>query len=158
MTVPDTVVGLVVEALAPAGGYLWQQTGNAVPADDLVVFDGLVPPTPPRRYIVTYIGDGVRSPGPTFDDMAVSDEPSTEAFWWQTTAVAPDRAMASWIARTVRDYLVGRRITVDGHDPGLIRHTFTQLPQRDEQVLERPAVFAIDQYRLLSEQVDSSSS
>lgn len=152
MTIQDTILGLVVAALPDA--YLWEHTADlAPPVDDLVVFDGIVPPQPPHRYVAVYVDDGTRTTGPGATQRPVCDESSSEVERWQTTAVAPDRQMASWLARKVRDALIDVRVVAEGYSPGLIRHTFSQLPQRDEQVLERPVVFAVDQYQLLAERV-----
>lgn len=151
MSVPDAVVALVVASLP--GAALWQQADAPPPTDDLLVFDGIVPPNPPNRYVVAYVDDGTRTPGPGQTNAPVCDESTADLYRWQITSVAPDRQMASWLATRVRNGLVDVRITVDGFVPGLIRHTFSQLPQRDEQVLERPVVFTVDQYRLHAERV-----
>ena len=42
---------------------------------------------------------------------------------------------------------------VVGWQCGMIEHTLTRQPRRDEQVLERPVVFVVDQYRLVAERV-----
>lgn len=146
MSVPDAILAMVVAALP--GSYLWEQYSSPAPTADLVVFDGIVPPTPPDRYVVVYVDDGTRS-----DADSVCHQSTSVTFRWQTTCVGPDRAMASWLAGRIKDAIVDARPTVDGWDPGLIEHTFSQLPQRDEQVLERPTVFAVDQFRLLAERL-----
>lgn len=152
MTIQDTILDLIVAALPDA--YLWEHTADlAPPVDDLVVFDGIVPPQPPRRYVAVYLDDGTRTPGPSRDERPVCDESTSEVGRWQTTSVAPDRLRTSWLARRVRDALVDVRVVAEGYSPGLVRHMFSQLPQRDEQVLERPVVFAVDQYQLLAERV-----
>lgn len=146
MTVADAIVALVVDAL-PAGAYLWQRSDTAPAPDDLVVFDGIVPPAPPDRYVAVYCDDGTRNAG------QVSHESTGATFRWQTTCVAPDRQMAAWLAGRVKDGLVDASPVVDGWSPGLIEHTFAQLPRPDEQVLERAVVFAVDQFRLLAERL-----
>lgn len=150
MTVADTIVGLVVGALP--GAYLWEQTETSPPAGDLVVFDGIVPPTPPHRYVVVHADDGTRRA------ETVAHESTGATFRWQTTSVAPDRQAAAWLAGRVKDGLLDVSPTVDGWSTGLIEHTFAQLPQRDEQVLERPVLFAIDQFRLLAERLVAAES
>lgn len=156
MTIADTVIGLVVAALP--GASLWEQSNTPPAAGDLLVFDSVVPPAPPTRYVVVYPDPGTRSPGPGQGEAAVCDESTSEITRWQVTCVAPDRQMAGWLAQRIRDQMVDTRIAVDGYSPGLVRHTFAQLPQRDEQVLERPVIFAVDQYRLLAERVPAVSS
>lgn len=151
MTVADTVVAAVVAAIP--GAALWQQTEATPPFDDLLVFDAIVPPQPPQRYVVVWPDDGTRTTGPGRDQSPVCDVSSSELYRWQVTAVAPDRQMAAWLARRVKDHLTDARIEVEGLSSGLIRHVFSQQPQPDEKVLERPVVFVIDQYRLLAERV-----
>lgn len=147
MSIPDTILDMVVAALP--GSYLWQSHNPQVPDfEDLVVFDGIVPPEPPRRYVVVYLDDGTRDAA----DM-VAHVSSSFLHRWQTTCVAPDRQMASWLAGRVKDALVDARPVVDGWSPGLIEHTFSQLPKPDEQVLERPVMFAVDQFTLLAERL-----
>jgi len=119
---------------------------DALP-DDVAVYAGQVPKPPPERYVVVYADPGqLRS--------ETVDRRSSGVTWsWQTTCVAPDRDMAAWLAMRVRDTLVDKRPAVVGWSCGLIEHTLTRFPQRDEQVLERPAVFVVDQYRLVAERV-----
>jgi hypothetical protein len=144
---PDTILVMIVAALP--GAYLWDSHNASVPnQDDLVVFDGIVPPTPPRRYVAVYIDDGTRD-----DAESVAHQSTSVTHRWQTTCVAPDRQMAGWLAGRVKDALVDARPVAAGWSPGLIEHTFSQLPRPDELVLERPTVFAVDQFRLLAERI-----
>lgn len=145
MTVADTIIGLVVDSLP--GAYLWEETGSTPPVGDLVVFDGIVPDTPPHRYVVVYVDDGTRRA------ENVAHESTGATFRWQTTSVAPDRPTTAWLSGKVKDGLLDVSPTVDGWSTGLIQHTFSQLPQRDEQVLERAVLFAVDQFSLLAERL-----
>lgn len=139
MTIPDTVIATLAANLP--GAALWD--GNSpVNETDLLVFDGAVPPTPPLRYAVIYIDPG------TLHALAVCGESDDVTVRWQITSVAPDAQQARWIAESSRDGIVDRRPTVDGWGCGLIRHTYSQTPQRDEAVPERRAVYQVDLYEL----------
>jgi len=115
--------------------------------DDVAVYAGQVPQPPPLRYVVIFA-----DPGHLASETV--DRRSSGVTWtWQTTCVAPDRDMAAWLAMRVRDTLVDKRPVVVGWSCGMIEHTLTRQPRRDEQVLERPSVFTVDQYRLVAERV-----
>jgi len=150
MIVSDAIVALVVAALP--GATLWQRSDAAPAASDLVVFDGIVPPTPPERYVTVYIDDGTRVAG------QVGQESTGRVFRWQVTCVAPDRPTCAWLAGQVKDGLVDARPVVDGWSPGMVEHTFAQLPRPDEQVQDRPVVFAVDTFRLVAEQLPPAGS
>lgn len=124
--------------------------GEAVPG--VTVYDGRVPDGPghdplPDRYVAVYIDRGTRS------GEAVDSVSSSRTWRWQVTCVAPDRGMAAWLAEQVADALVDVRPTVGGWVCGQIKHTFSQQPQADEQVQERPVVVAMDLYVLLAEKL-----
>lgn len=126
---------------------------DAVPG--VTVYDGRVPDgpeqeTPPERYVAVYLDPGTR----TADNVA--HESVATVHRWQTTCVAPDRGMAQWLADRVRDRLVDHQPSATGWNPGLIRHTFAQLPRPDEQVQERPVVTAVDQYALDAERLPAA--
>lgn len=135
MTVPDTVLGMIGAAVL-----------------DVSVFDGSVPTEPPERYAVFYPDIG------TLDALTVCGTSDSAVFRFQVTSVAPDRAMAAWIAAHIRDDIVDARPSVDGWECGPIRHTYSMLPQRDESVMEHHVVYAVDQYALLTTRADSESS
>lgn len=122
-----------------------QTIRDALPGVD--VYDAQVLATPPGRYVVLWPDLGTRSAD------TVEHRSSSTLFRWQTTCVAPDREMAAWLAETVQDALVDTRLSVDGWSPGLIEHTFGLPPSRDEAVLERPVVVAIDRYQLLADRL-----
>lgn len=122
----------------------------AVPA--VTVYDGQVPDdqaagVPPERYVAVYLADPTRAA----DNVEHTSTGGT--LRWQVTSVAPDRGMASWLASQIRDALVDARPTAAGWSAGLIEHTLALPPRVDEQVQERPAVVAVDQYVLLAEQL-----
>lgn len=127
MTVPDTVLDMIGAAIL-----------------DVAVYDGIVPTEPPDRYVVVYTDPG------TLQELAVCNQSDSATFRWQTTCVAPDRQMAAWLAEHVRDGTVDMRPAVDGWSCGLVCHTYSQFPQRDETVMERPVVYQVDQYHLLA--------
>lgn len=143
----DTILAMVVAALPDA--YLWSHVDSTVPsAEDLVVFDGIVPPQPPRRYVVVYLDDGTRDSA-----ELVCGTSSSHTFRWQTTCVAPDRVMASWLSQKVKDAIVDQVPPAPGWSAGQIQHVFSQLPRPDEKVLERPVMFTVDQFSLLAERL-----
>ena len=125
---------------------------DAVPVP---VYDGLVLQTPPQRHVVVYVDNG------TLSSMAVCGVSDSAVVRWTIHAIAPDRAMAAWLAMRVRDAIVDQTMTATGWVCGPVQHTFSQQPQREEVVMERPISNAIDQYSLLATRVpveDSSSS
>lgn len=140
MTIPDAVLTAVTAALP--GATLWN--GQPITANSLWVFDGRVEPTPPERYAVVYVDNG------TLTALAVCDESDSVTVRWQVTSVAPNRARAAWVADQIRDNTVDTTLTATGWVCGQIKHTYSQMPQRDEQVLERPVMFMVDLYELLA--------
>lgn len=135
MTVPDALLSMIGDAVL-----------------DVAVFDGRVPTEPPERYVVVYPDAG------TLDALAVCGASDSATHRWQVTCVAPDRAMAGWLAEHVRDGTVDQKPTVDGWECGPVRHTYSMFPQRDEAVMERHVVYQVDQYRLLATRTGSESS
>lgn len=155
MSVPDAVLAEVVAALP--GAVLWEQGPAAPHADELLVFDAIVPPQPPRRYVAVYSDDGHRTPGAGRSNAAVSGQSTSDVYRWQVTCVAPDRHMTVWLSGRIRDHLVDRRLSVDGWDAGLIRHDGGQRARPDETVLERPVIYAVDLYAVDTECVPVES-
>lgn len=139
MTIPDAVIAAVADCLP--GASLWDGD-SPVDVSALLVFDGIVPPTPPTRYAVVYVDPG------TLNALAVCGRSDDVTVRWQITSVAPDAQRARWIASHARDGIVDQRPSVDGWGCGLIRHTYAQPPQRDEAVVGRPAVYQVDLYEL----------
>ena len=122
---------------------------DAVPG--VAVYDGRVPDqhetpgVPPARYVVVYVND----PHRVAEDVGHTS--SGGAVHWQVSCVAPDRAMASWLATTIRDAIVDVRPAAAGWSCGLVEHSVSLRPRADEAVQERPAVLVVDQYELLVE-------
>lgn len=133
-----------MSALSLVAAFL-QAIRDALPG--VQVFDGQVLPQPPQRYVVVYPDIGTR------EADTVEHQSTSTTFRWQTTCVAPDREMAAWLAETVQNALVDTRPEVDGWSTGLVEHTFSLPPARDETVLERPVVVAIDRYQLLADRL-----
>ena len=137
----SAVLTRIVAALP--GASLWDGTSPVDP-DDLVVFDAIVPPTPPTRYVVVYVDDG------TLTALAACGESDSATVRWQVMSVAPDRQMASWISEKVRDNTVDTSPAADGWVCGRIGHVFSERPGRDETVPERPVIYKSDLYTLLA--------
>jgi hypothetical protein len=135
MTLPDAVLALI----------------QGLP-DMVRVFDSGVPDEDestviPDRFAVYWPDTG------TVESSQVSMDPTGDLFRFQVNAVAPDRGMADWIARTVRDGIVGVKPRVPGYQCGRIQHEFSLPAQRDEQVLSKRRVLLISRYTLLAEQI-----
>jgi len=145
-TVPDAAIQMIVNALP--GAYLWDySTSDNPPMADLVVFDSIVPPIPPLRYVVIYPDTG------SLTALAVCQQSDTAAFRWQVTSVAPDGAQTRWLATRARDGIVDRRPVADGWTLGTIRHDGGRFLGRDEQVQERAAVVAVDRFHVLAARI-----
>lgn len=146
MTVPDAVVAAVVEALPDAFLFV-NHEDTPFDADDIVVFDGMVPPVPPDRYVVVYADTG------TLAALAVCGQSDSATFRWQTTSVASDAPRARWLAGRVKAGIVDTRLDVDDWACGPVRHNFESMPARDELVMERPVSYIVDQFALLATRV-----
>lgn len=133
--VPDVVYGLLVAA---------------VPG--VTVYDGRVPEEPGSRYGVFWPDIG------TVRAITVCGVSDDVVFRWQVTSVAPDRQQAAWLAEKLRDSTVDVRPVVDGWVCGQIVHTYSQQPQHDETVMERPVVYMGDLYELRAQRVPAESS
>lgn len=133
MTIPDAAVAAVRAALAAWSG--------------VQVFDSIVTGNPAGQYVVVY---------PTSGELSSVDLDFTYdsgRFTFQVTSVAAGTSRSlgqecRGLATRVRDALVGQVLVVSGWACDPIEHDFSQNPQRDEDVLERPTVFAADGYVL----------
>lgn len=114
----------------------------AVP--EVTVYDGIIPAEPPTRYAIVFVDDG------TLDALAACGQHDSATVRWQVQSIAPDRQMASWIAKTIRDTTVDTKPVADGWVCGPIQHRFSERPGNDETVGERPVVFKPDLYDLLA--------
>ena len=135
MTLPDAVLELI-QASVPS----------------VTVFDGGVPDQDesveiPDRFAVYWPDIG------TIENGQVSQDPTGELFRFQVNAVAPDRGMADWIARAIRDRIVTVKPRVSGYQCGRIQHEFSLPAQEDNQVLSKRRVLLISRYTLLAEQI-----
>jgi hypothetical protein len=139
MTVPDGVLQLI-EAAVPG----------------VTVYDAGVPEEPPERYAVYWPDDGSRALGS--QNMRVAVQSTGERFTWQVSSVGPDRQMAAWIAKRIRDTITDVTPVVEGYSCGPIQHQFSVSPDREEQVLSRQSVLMADRYELLAERLDEPGS
>lgn len=144
MSVPDAILALI---------------RAAVPT--VTVFDSTVPDQDetqpvPERYAVFWPDEGSSNFEPT--NQRVAAQTTGRRFTWQVSSVAPDRQMAAWIATRIREAITDARPAVDGWDCGYIRHQFSVMPERDEQVLARRSVMIPDRYELLAERLDQTGS
>lgn len=133
MTIPDAAVAAVRAALTA-----WSS---------VKVYDSIITGDPSNQYVVVYPANGELS---SVDLDCTYD---SGRFTFQVTSVAAGTSRllgqeCRGLATRVRDTLVGQVLTIDGWACDPIEHDFSQGPQRDEDVLERPTVFAADGYRL----------
>jgi hypothetical protein len=100
----------------------------------------------PERYVVYWPNLGTPQSG------SVAGTFTGGLYEWQFNFVAPDRGVAEWMALKVRDSILGTKPFIPGFSCGQIQLPFSLPARRDEQVLSRRVVVAIDRYQLLAEQ------
>lgn len=142
MSVPDAVLAEIVAAI-PGGVLAPTDTDQQFTAGQIPVFDGIIPKTPPDRYVIVYIDNGTRHA------LAACGQSDSAYVRWQTTAVAPDGGQVRWLGDKVLGS-VDVTPTATGWVCGQIQHVYGQRPQRDETVAERPVVYLIDQFEVLA--------
>lgn len=143
---PDGILQRIVSAV-PGAVLIRTRDSTEYGPDDVVIFDGIVPKTPPTRYAIVYMDDG------TLDALAACNESDSATVRWQITSVGPTRQMASWVASTIRFGTVDTKPTVPGWSCGQIKHVYGDRPSRDETVGEIPVVFKPDLYDLYATRV-----
>lgn len=143
MTVAAALLGLVVDSLP---GALLYKNDDDTPFEvgDLVVFDSIVPPAPPHRYVVVRVDTG------NLSALAVDSQSNSAVFRPYVTSVGRDGVEARWLAETVQKGITDARPVADGWSCGQIKHNVQSPPATDEQVQERPVVYLVDQYALLA--------
>lgn len=122
------------------------------PIPEVQVFDAGVPdghtdPPLPQRYAVYWPTGGLAVAG------NVAHTSTGRHVEFQINCVAPDRSMAHWMSDQVRDHIVDQRPIVAGLHCGLIVHSLSVPARRDEAVLARRVVVAVDRYELLTERL-----
>lgn len=120
-------------------------------ASDVQVWDGEVRGLPANRYYLVGVGNELR--GASSVDGVNRDY--SGSFTVTSVAANPDSTspvtyLARNLARKARDHLVGRLLTVDGLVVGAIQHTFTQRPQKDDDISDRVVMFVVDEYAVLA--------
>jgi hypothetical protein len=125
----------------------------AVPS--VVVYDAGVPSEPPERYAVFWPNDGDRNMGTENSRVGVLS--TGENYRFQVSSVAPDRQMAAWIARRIRDAITDHTPTAEGYSCGAIQHLLSASPDPEEQVLARRRVLMADTYQLLTDRIEVGS-
>lgn len=131
-------------------------TLHAVPSvppapNDVQVWDGDVRGVPANRYYQVVIGNELL--GSSSVDAVARDYLSR--FTIQSVAMNPDSNapvtfLARNLARKARDHLVGRKLTVDGLEVGIIQHVNTEGPYKDDDITDRTVMFVIDDYEVLA--------
>lgn len=149
MSVPEAVLAAVVASLP--GAALYDPQSPITDPDDVYVFDGLVPPEPPHRYAVVYADTG------TLNALAVCSISDSATYRWQVTSVGRDALEARWIATRIKDGIVDQKLSATGWSCGQIEHNYGGFPARDEQVMDRPVVYLIDQYVLLASRIAAAA-
>lgn len=146
MTLAEWTLG-EIRAVMPAG----------VPVYDRQVPDDGIETEPPARYVVLWM------PGPDRSTSGVDGRSTDRTVRWQTTCVAPDRAMAEWLSNRVCGALVDRRPVVEGWTREQIRHTQSymaneQQPEVHDLVLARRSVSVMDRFMLVAVEYDVAGS
>lgn len=113
------------------------------------VYDTVVPDSPTSSYVVVYNATGERT-------QTTVGRSADGLFRFQVTTVAQGNRgnlgiICDTLASAVRDGLVGARVTVDGWLCGPIEHDASTTAQRDEDVMDLPAVFRADVYRFIAD-------
>ena len=142
-----TIADAVLAELAT----LYAAPSTPLLASDVQVWDGEVRGIPANRYYLAGIGNELRTSS-TVDNVA-RDYSST--FTITSVAMNPDAQvpvtmLARNMAKKARDRLVGLTLTVDGLTVGCIQHTFTQRPQKDDDITDRTVMFVVDEYAVLA--------
>ena len=119
--------------------------------NDVQVHDGEIRGIPANRYLLMGIGNELRSASSV--DGVHRDYSGT--FTVTSVAMNPDSHLAATylarnLARRVRDHFVGRKLAVDGLELGPIVHTFSQIPQKDDDITDRVVMFVVDEYAVLA--------
>lgn len=149
MSYPSIADGILAEARTlfptPSSPYL---------PSDVEVYDGEVTGIPPNRYVMLFIGEGLRSSS-TVDG---SSRDLSGDFQATTVASNPGSAgtvagMTRWLQKRVRDRFTDLKIQVDGLECGPIQHTLSQRPAVDESVADRHVVFAVDEFAVLADRL-----
>lgn len=135
MTVNDAILALI-EAAVP----------GVTVFDTLAPDENTAPDEIPEWYVIFWPDNGTPEKG------QVSNESKGRMFRFQIDAVAPDRGMAEWLATRIASAIEDERPNIPGWLCGQIDHPFSLPVQRDEQVLSRRVVVAMDRYELLTEQ------
>jgi hypothetical protein len=148
VSLADAVVAQLVAAFPVNVGSL--ATGWT--ATDIGVFDVAVPGIPPPRYVVVYCDTGART------SSAVDGASRDQAYSIQVTSAAslPDVTSTAapqcrWLAEKVRDALTDWQPQVDGLLLGPIIHRVSRQPAIDESLIDRPLVFAVDQFAVTAD-------
>jgi hypothetical protein len=142
LTVPDAVLARIVAAI-PGGVLASTDADQVFPPTQVPVYDGIIPNTPPDRYVIVYIDIGTRQA------LAACGRNDSMTVRWQTTSVADDGQQVRWVADKVAESIDTTPVSA-GWVCGPIQHTYSQRPQRDETVAERPAVYQVDQYEVMA--------
>jgi hypothetical protein len=124
---------------------------SALPSD-VAVYDAMVPGSPPARYVILFCGNGLRESSSVLGTSA----DLTQTFQVTSVTSRPDTAstpapLTRWLQAKVRESLTDKRFDVDGLACGLVRHVQSLPPVVDEDVKDRPTVYAVDQFEFLAD-------
>lgn len=120
-------------------------------ANDVQVWDGDVKGVPANRYVLLLLGNELRSAS-SVDGV---DRDYSTTFTVQCVAANPDSnfpttSLARFLARKVRDHLIGSTLSVDGLVVGKIVHLNTDGPFKDDDVTDKAVMFIEDEYAVLA--------
>jgi hypothetical protein len=151
VSVADAVVARLVAVFPVASGSV---DGGGWVAGDIGVFDVAVPGVPPSRYVVVYCDTGARSAsavdGASRDQTYSIQVTSAASLPNATSSAAPQ---CRWLAEQVRDALTDWSPQVPGLQLGPLVHRTSRQPVVDESIVDRPLVFAVDQFTVHADRI-----
>ena len=116
-------------------------------ASDVYVYDGDVPAKPSNRYVVAYIGSGLRESSTTDGRHAdLTDDFQVTCVAGSPDSTGPVGVMVRWLQARVRDHFAGLVLDVSSTACGPIVHTLSRKPVKDESVLDRQVMYTVDEF------------
>jgi hypothetical protein len=89
--------------------------------------------------------------------LAVCSDSDSSVFRPYVTSVGRDGIEARWLAELVQEGILDARPVAAGWSCGQIKHNVQSPPATDEQVLDRPVVYLVDQYVLLASRIAAAA-
>lgn len=113
----------------------------------VTVYDAMVPPTPADRYVIVRSNTGLLTGGA----MCLTPDEADFRYWvTYVSSTADARWQIEWMVGKVRPALQGALLAEAGWVTSPVRQVDSQPMSRDEQVVARPTLYAVDQFQLLA--------